>query len=176
MASSILPLSIRKETPQDYDAIHRLITDAFATAELADGNEQDLVAALRTGTAYIPDLSLVAETDGELVGHILFTSAQVGGAEVLALAPLSVKPACQRRGIGSALIAEGHRIARESGYSYSVVLGSTSYYPRFGYLPAQRLGILPPEGIPADHLMAIRLLPDTAPIHGPIIYAAAFGI
>ena len=73
---------------------------------------------------------------------------------MLALAPLSVRPGWQRRGVGSALMAEGHRRARELGYGYSTVLGSTDYYPRAGYVPAQELGIAAPDGIPAENLMA----------------------
>ena len=89
-------MKIRQETPKDYEEVYELIREAFASAEHADGNEQDLVEALRKGDAFIPELSLVAEEDGQLAGHILFTKAQVGEAEVLALAPLSVRPAFQR--------------------------------------------------------------------------------
>lgn len=97
-------MKIRQETPKDYEEVYELIREAFASAEHADGNEQDLVEALRKGDAFIPELSLVAEEDGQLAGHILFTKAQVGEAEVLALAPLSVRPAFQRQGVGTAII------------------------------------------------------------------------
>ena len=60
---------IRKETPKDYEDIYKIVKKAFASAEHADGNEQDLVNALRTSKAYIPDLSLVADADGKIVGH-----------------------------------------------------------------------------------------------------------
>ena len=106
---------IRHETSNDYEEIYELIAEAFVTAEHADGNEQDLVVALRKGTAYIPELSLVAEMDGELAGHILFTKAKVGNNEVIVLAPLSIKPKYQKQGVGTGLITEGHRIAREFG-------------------------------------------------------------
>lgn len=89
---------------------------------------------------FIADLSLVAEISGEIAGHILFTKARVGNAEVVALAPLSVKPVYQRQGVGTALIKEGHRIAKELGYQYSLVLGSELYYPRMGYPPCQSIG------------------------------------
>lgn len=115
---------IRKEEGNDQNAIYSLVKRAFETAEHADGNEHDLVSALRTGAAYIPELSLVAEIDGRLAGHIMFTKAEVGGCAVLALAPLSVAPEYQRRGVGTALIQEGHRVARELGYGWSIVLGS----------------------------------------------------
>lgn len=167
---------IRQERPADRGQVYELIKAAFATAEHADGNEQDLVEALRLGEAFIPELSLVAEAEGGIVGHILFTKAEAGGKTVLALAPLSVRPGWQRRGVGSALMAEVHRRARELGYGYSTVLGSTEYYPRAGYIPAQELGIAAPEGIPAENLMAAKLREDAPPVKGTLVYAREFGV
>ena len=94
---------IRQETEKDYRQVYKLIKTAFASAEHSDGNEQDLVSALRKGAAFVPQLSLVAEIDGQIAGHILFTEAMVGRVTVLALAPLSVLPAYQRQGIGRRL-------------------------------------------------------------------------
>ena len=167
---------IRQETSEDADAVYRLVKAAFAAAEHSDGTEQDLVAALRKGRAFVPELSLVAEVDGSIVGHILFTEATVGGDRVLALAPLSVLPGYQRRGVGTALVEEGHRIAREMGYSYALVLGSTTYYPRFGYLPAQELGIQVPKGFPPANFMVIPLRKDAGSIGGTVMYAEEFGL
>lgn len=167
---------IRQEKPQDIKEIYDLVKAAFAAAEHRDGNEQDLVAALRKSSAYIPELVLTAEIDGSLAGHILFTKAAVGDREVLALAPLSVKPEYQRQGVGAALIAEGHRVAMELGYEYSLVLGSELYYPRFGYIPAAEVGALPAEGVPAENFMAFRLREDAEPLDGSIVYAKEFGI
>jgi len=169
-------LLIRKEMPTDYEEVYQLITDAFQTAQHADGNEQDLVCALRNSDAFIAELSLVAEINDEIAGHILFTKAHVGKTEVLVLAPLSVKPKFQRQGVGTALMNEGHRIAKELGYSYSLVLGSTSYYPRVGYLPANQLGVEVPEGIPAENFMVMKLQQNTKPLCGKVIYAKEFGI
>ena len=168
---------IRQETANDYNAVYNLIKDAFASAEHLDGTEQNLVEALRKNReAFIPELSLVAEDNGVITGHILFTRMKVGNDTVLALAPLSVKPEYQRQGIGMALIREGHRIARELGYGYSVVLGSEAYYPKIGYRPAEDFSIEIPEGIPAQNYMAIQLLPQAKPIRGKVTYAAEFGM
>lgn len=168
---------IRQETINDYSQVYTLIKEAFASAEHADGNEQDLVAALRKNKeAFIPELSLIAEDDGKIIGHILFTKMKVGGDVVLALAPLSVKPEYQRQGIGTALILEGHRIARNLGYTYSVVLGSETYYPRMGYLPAEEFNIIIPDGFPAQNYMAIQLSPHAKPIHGEVSYTKEFGL
>lgn len=106
---------IMQETINDYKGVYELITEAFAAAEHADGDEQDLVVALREGDGFIPELSLVAEVDNKLAGHILFTKAKVGNDIVLVLASLSIKPQYQKQGIGTALIAEGHKIAKEFG-------------------------------------------------------------
>ena len=169
-------MRIRQEKPEDYEEVYELVREAFASAEHADGNEQDLVEALRKGDAFIPELSLVAEEGGRLAGHILFTKAQVGEAEVLALAPLSVRPAFQRQGVGTALIEEGHRIARKMGYAYSIVLGSENYYPRLGYREAAGFGVEVPEGIPSANFMAIQLLEGAPALGGPVIYAEEFGL
>ncbi len=164
-------MTIRPETPQDYNQIYKLVQAAFATAEHADGNEQDIVVALRQSQAYIPQLALVAEVDCVIVGHVLFTVAHVGDEEVLALAPLSVLPAYQNQGVGAALIQAGHEIAKELGYTYSVVLGSDRYYPKFGYATASQFGIQPPDGIPAQYLMAIPLQDNAPALSGTIRYA-----
>ena len=167
---------IRKEEARDRDAIYALVREAFAHAEHADGNEQDLVNALRKSDAYIPALSLVAEEDGKIVGHILFTKATVADQVVLALAPLSVLPGYQRKGIGTALMEAGHRVARALGYGYSVVLGNERYYPRTGYVPADTLGIVPPFQVPRENFMACRLDPSAPEVHGTLRYADEFGI
>lgn len=169
-------MRIRQEKPEDYEEVYELVREAFASAEHADGNEQDLVEALRKGDAFIPELSLVAEEGGQLAGHILFTRARVGEVEVLALAPLSVRPAFQRQGVGTALTEEGHRIARELGFPYSIVLGSENYYPRLGYREAAGFGVEAPEGIPSANFMAIRLLEEAPALDGPVTYAEEFGM
>ena len=94
---------IRQERPADYEAVYQVVKEAFANAEHTDGHEQDLVAALRKSKSFIPELSLVAVEDDKIAGHILFTRAVVDHTEVLALAPLSVFPAYQGRGIGLSL-------------------------------------------------------------------------
>ena len=167
-------MKIRQEERKDHKEVYKLIKEAFATAEHADGNEQDLAEALRKSRAFVPELSLVAEEDGEIIGHILFTEAKVGEDRVLALAPLSVKPGYQRQGVGAALIRQGHKIAGELGYSWSLVLGSD--YPKFGYVPAEKVGIQVPEGFPSPNFMAARLREEAAPVKGEVVYAQEFGL
>lgn len=166
---------IRQEMPADYQAIDQLIRDAFATAEHADGNEQDLVKAFRQGDSYIPELALVLEEYQQMIGHIIFTKAKVGQAHALVLAPLSIAPDYQKQGYGKALIEEGHRIAKALGYDLILVLGSDHYYPKFGYLPAQSFGVTIPEGFPPNNFMAISLQGNQH-FPGSVSFAKEFGL
>lgn len=169
-------MNIRKENSKDFTEIYEVVKTAFASAEHSDGNEQDLVNALRKDECYIPELSLVAEENDKIVGHIMFTKAKVGMEDVLALAPLSVLPEYQKRGIGSELIKTSHRIAKQLGYKYSIVLGSEKYYPKFGYVPANTFGIIPPFDVPIEKFMAYKIIEDAPNINGIMKYAKEFGI
>lgn len=169
-------MNIRQEQPADYDTVYRVVKEAFASGEHTDGDEQELVVRLRESGSFIPELSLVAVEDGKIVGHILFTQAAVNGTKVLALAPLSVLPAYQNRGIGQALIREGHRVVKKLGYQYSVVLGHKAYYPRSGYVPASRYGIKAPFEVEDESFMAVRLGEAVSNLNGVMEYDAAFGI
>lgn len=171
-----MPVSIREEGPADDAAVYRVVREAFAGAKHRDGTEQDLVVALRQGEAYIRELELVACLEDKLVGHILFTRAAIGEVPVLALAPLAVLPEAQRRGVGSALVREGHRRAAKMGFGYSVVLGDAAFYSRFGYVPASRFGIRAPFEVADEHFMAVRLRADVGELPGVVRYAAAFGL
>ena len=167
---------IRQEHNKEFHSIYTLVKAAFESAEHADGNEPDLVNALRKSDSYIPELSLVAEIDGKIVGHIMFTKLKIGNQVQLALAPLSVLPDYQKQGIGTALIQEGHTRARTLGYEYSVVLGSEKYYPRTGYLPAKNYGIFAPFDVPDENFMACKLSENAPAVCGIVQYAKEFGI
>ncbi len=167
---------IRREEAKDQYSIYSIVKKAFEAAQHTDGTEHQLVNALRKSDAYVPELSLVAEIDGKLVGYILFTKATVGDTVALALAPLAVLPEYQRQGVGSALIQAGHRFAGALGYGWSIVLGSETYYPRFGYLPAETFGIRAPFDVPRENFMACKLLHSAPPVCGVVRYAKELGI
>ena len=169
-------IEIRKEQKSDYEEVYNLVKTAFEKAKESDGNEQDLVVDLRNSDNFVPELSLVAKKDDKIVGYILFTKIQIGKYEELALAPLAVLPEYQRQGIGSKLIKEGHKIAKEMGYHYVVVLGSDKYYPKFGYEKASKYGIKPPFDVPDENFMAIKLNDLRKEIIGTVKYAKEFGI
>lgn len=169
-------MKIRQERETDHASVYEVVKTAFASVEHSDGNEQDLVTALRNSGAFVPELSLVAEEDGNVIGHILFTKADVDGQTVLALAPLSVLPPYQKQGIGLALMAEGHQIAAKLGFDYSIVLGHAEYYPKAGYQPASRFGIKAPFDVADENFMAVKLNRDAQNVHGTLRYDAAFGL
>ena len=169
-------MKIRQEHKSDYEFVYKVVKEAFASAEHSDGNEQDLVVSLRNSKSFIPELSLVAVDKEKIIGHILFTKANIGDNAVLALAPLSVLPAYQKNGIGLSLMKEGHRIAKQLGYQYSVVLGHPGYYPKAGYVPASVYGIKAPFDIANENFMALKLDTEASDIDGVIQYDPDFGI
>jgi putative acetyltransferase len=149
---------IRPESVADYAEIASVHACAFGNR----AGEALIVALHRQRRVFDHELSLVAEIDGRIVGHVLFSPHQIRllGSTVPAvnLAPIAVQPAYQGQSIGSQLIAEGHAIAASKGYSVSFLLGHPSYYPRFGYhthaFGSSHL-VLPIEGS-SQELMEVR--------------------
>ena len=165
---------IRPEQECDYDEIRSVVKRSFAGAEHTDGDEHNLIDRLRRTDEYIPELSLVAEVDGRIAGYAMFSSIRIATSEAIALAPLAVLPEFQSQGIGKALIAAGHRIARKAGFSCCVVLGSPDYSSLSGYLPASGYGITPPFDVPQEYYM---VCPLNHPIpSGTVHYSPAFGL
>lgn len=169
-------LVIRQENVNDYEQVYNVVESAFEKAEHSDGNEQDLVVLLRKSNSFIPELSLVAVNENKIIGYILFTKVKIGDNIELALAPLAVLPEHQRKGIGTMLIKEGHKIAKQLNYNYSIVLGSNKYYSRLGYTSASKYNIKAPFEIEDECFMAIKLNENAKTISGVVEYDEAFGI
>ena len=167
---------LRAARAEDADAIETLVRAAFAGTEFGHQGEADLVCMLEAdGDALV---SLVAESDGKIVGHVLFSRMDVeaDGHTVTAagLAPVSVVPDRQGQGIGDALIRAGLDVLRQQGVAISFVLGHEAYYPRFGYSPDLAARFASPFAGP--HFMAMMLDSDAAwPQGGRADYASAFG-
>ena len=167
-------ITIRAEQPADEAAIHDVNVLAFGREA-----EARLVAALRGGAAFVPELSLVAVDGGQVVGHVLLSRVHIDGpagdVPALALGPIAVRPARQRQGIGSALIRHALDEARRLGYTLVVLIGHPSYYPRFGFVPASTFGLESTFGVPDEVFMALPLRPGGFEgIHGTVLFPAAF--
>jgi putative acetyltransferase len=172
----ILFMNIHQETEKDYPAVRKINESAFETTE-----EADLVDSLRNNPNYIPELSLVAEDEGEVIGHILFTPINIIDIEVdhklIALAPMAVLPKYQKKGIGSALIKAGFEKAQELGYKAVIVLGHPGYYPRFGFVPAEQFDIHPPVEEWKEAFFAKELESGSLKnVSGTVSYLKEFGI
>jgi putative acetyltransferase len=137
--------------------------------------EARLVDALRDSDAHVPELCMVAFLDGAVVGHIAFSRARLeSGPQVLALAPMAVVPTHQRHGAGTALVTEALRRAAKTRFPLVVLVGHADYYPRFGFEPAEPLGIKAPFEVPAEAWMAYKLPAYTPEARGTVIYPDAF--
>lgn len=167
-------LSLLPESPAHFDAIDRVHTLAFGTPA-----EARLVRALRSHTAYIADLSIVAVQRDQVVGHVLLTRVTIQDSNRhtpgLALAPIAVLPDLQRAGIGSALIRRAFAEARRLGHRLIIVLGHPTYYPRFGFEPAHPRGIEAPFPVRSEAWMVHALVPGALDgVRGTVQYAAPF--
>jgi predicted N-acetyltransferase YhbS len=174
-------INIRKETPADYAQVIELTGKAFESLEISDHNEGKLVERLRKSPNFIEDLSLVAELNGQVIGHILFTPIVIENGpkkfESLVLAPVSVLPEFQKMGIGSQLINAGHQKAIDLGFKSAILLGHPEYYPRFGYKPASTWGIKTHYELPSDDVfMAVELTNGALTgISGMVVFPPEFG-
>ncbi|SEO59105.1 GNAT family N-acetyltransferase [Amycolatopsis saalfeldensis] len=170
---------IRQAIEADAAAIHAVHTAAFRDqnpAGTAEIPEARLVGELRADGDLIPALSLVAERDGEVIGHACSSAARVAedtGAAV-GFGPLGVLPELQRSGAGSALVHATLGAANALGFAAVVLLGDPKYYSRFGFVLASTLGITPPVPDWAPHFQARALTAYTPSIHGPFRYSPAF--
>lgn len=144
---------IRPEVERDRAAVHALNVSAF------DGPAEAALVDLLRDQAQ-PLISLIAEENSAVVGHILFSPVALSGHPVLrimGLAPMAVAPSHQRRGIGSALVRAGLEQCRQLGVDAVFVLGHPAYYPRFGFAPAVARGIRSEYDVPDDTFMVLEL-------------------
>jgi putative acetyltransferase len=164
---------LRRELPSDRSAVHEVHAGAFARPGEDVAAEAVLVDGLRDDGDVVPGLSIVAEQDGAVVGHVVCSRARLGERPSLGLGPLGVLPGHQRRGVGSALVHGVLAAADALGASEVVLLGDPAYYSRFGFVLAVPLGIAPPDPAWAPHWQ-VRTLTAYDGATGPFRYAPAF--
>jgi len=152
---------IRLEQPEDYHAVLRLTYEAFLTLDYPGRRRMDehyLIYLLQKSTSVIPELCFVAEREGEIVGHILYTKSGFKrpdgtGADTVTFGPLSVLPKYQRQGIGKALVLRSIEKARDMGYSAVLITGAPDYYPKFGFKRASDCGLVMGDDYSDEHAM-----------------------
>ena len=166
-------VQIRPERADDADAVDHVEASAFPTRA-----EADLARTLRNAKP-TPLISLVAEVDARVVGHVLFTPVIVESEApwtAMGLGPVAVEPAFQRRGIGSRLVRAGLDACRAAHKYVVFVVGHPEYYPRFGFAPASRRGLRWDRPVPDEVFMVTELRPGAIPAGGGVVkYRPEFG-
>ncbi|WP_427133314.1 N-acetyltransferase [Pseudarthrobacter sp. S9] len=173
-------LELRTEQPADRPAILALTAAAFAVSPVTglpvegEPEEVGLLRRLFDCEEYLPEFSVVAELDGEVVGHVISTRGWVGELELLGLGPIGVVPRLQRHGIGTALMNETMARANAAGERGIALLGSPEYYSRFGFVPSTTLGVEPPESAWHGHFQLLPLAVWPGGVSGTFRYAGPF--
>jgi putative acetyltransferase len=164
-----LRILIRSETAADVSAISEVTVAAFKTMEVSNHTEQFIIAALRAAGALT--LSLVAEVEGRVIGHIAFSPVTIsdGTRNWYGLGPVSVLPAYQRQGVGKALILEGLARLKEMNAKGCCLVGHPDYYPKFGFINMPGLVL---EGVPQEVFFALSF--DGQAPQGTVAFHAGF--
>lgn len=153
---------IREETPAEYHKVEEVALRAFWNKYHQGCNEHLLVHKLRTNEAYVPQLSRIAEVNGEIAGMICYSKSllQKDGRqkEILTFGPLCVLPEWQGCGIGGALLDETLALAKQQGFEGVVILGEPDYYPLHGFQTCDRFGITTADGKNFDAFLGIELV------------------
>ncbi|WP_332631314.1 GNAT family N-acetyltransferase [Halalkalibacter flavus] len=175
-----MEILIRQELTKDYHMTEEMVKKVFSHEEYSNKKEHVLVNKIRKSEAFIPELSLVASNKGhDIIGHILLSKIKIIDADAavdsLALAPVSVLPKYQKKGIGNQLIHAALKKAKEHGFRSVIVLGHKDYYPKFGFKPASLWNIIAPFEVPDDVFMALELTDHSLKnVHGIVQYTKAF--
>jgi putative acetyltransferase len=166
-----LKIVIRSETDADVSAITAVTLAAFKTLEISNHTEQSIIAALRAAKALT--VSLVAEADGRVVGHIAFSPVAISDdtQNWYGLGPVSVLPEYQRRGIGKALIQEGLSRLKDMNAQGCCLVGHPDYYRKFGFRNIPELVL---EGVPRDVFFALSF--DGHTPHGTVTFHDGFKV
>lgn len=181
-------LTIRPENEKDFDEIKHLVLRSFREGtSYSDGKgEVALIEEIRAGQYYIPELSFVAEINGQIVGHFMFSHFPLSQSkeadydksiiktDIVMLAPVSVHADYFRQGIGSTMIKLGIEKVKEKGYKGIQVEGDPAYYNKLGFVRSSKYNIYPTSGFPMENpdcMMYMELYPGALKgISGYVIY------
>lgn len=157
-------LNIRTEAPADHQAVEELTRRAFYNIHAPGCTEHYLVHVMRSHADFIPQLALVAEEDGAIVGNVMYTKSRLTddrGEEktILTFGPISVEPGRQREGIGKAMLEESFRRAAELGYEAIVIFGSPVNYVARGFQSCKKHNVTTPSGKFPAAMLVKELLP-----------------
>jgi putative acetyltransferase len=160
---------VRAESAADFAAIAAVVEAAFGRPQ-----EARMVDAIRASADFVPDLSLVVEHEGEIVGHVVLSYVSLeDGTPLLELGPISVRPDRQGAGFGGMLVRAGLEAADARGEPLVLVLGEPAYYGRFGFRRASDIGITAPPDIPDEAWMAIPLAAYRPELRGRVVFSPA---
>ena len=162
-------ITIRGETEFDIDAISEITKAAFQSLQISNHTEQFIINALREAKALT--ISLVAEADNKVVGHIAFSPVTIsdGSRDWYGLGPISVSPELQKQGIGKSLIQEGLPALTALAGKGCVLVGHPGYYRRFGF---RNLPDLVVDGVPSQYVLALSFDENTP--HGTVAFHEGF--
>jgi len=161
-------IHIRTEQPADYHTVEELTREAFWHTFWSENqqicDEHLLTHKLRSIPAFVPELDLVAEVNGNIAGHIIYSVSKIiepngTSHDMLTFGPLAVHPNFHNMGVGKALMQYSFKVAKELGYRGVLIFGHANYYPRVGFRPAREYGFTTPGGSAPDPFMAYPLYP-----------------
>jgi len=168
-------VQIREEKPADHATIHYVTKIAFEPKKFSDGTEPDIIDKLRADGDLT--LSLVAENDTGIVGHVAFSPVVIGPDSMgkfthdwYGLGPIAVHPEEQRKGIGSSLVNQGLQMLRKKDASGCALIGDPKYYSRFGFISD---GLVRYGDLPAEHVQWLSF--DESQPAGELVFCPAFG-
>lgn len=160
-----MDIKLRHEQPLDYKETENVTREAFWNHYSPGCNEHYLVHIMRECQAFVPELDVVAEYDGKIVGNIMYMKSVIRGDdgneyEVLSMGPISVLPEFQHQGVGSKMIEYTKSLARDMGFRAISLLGDPDYYVRQGFVPAEALGIRTADNMYAAAFQVCELYED----------------